>query len=150
MRIDIPLDLEPNELDMCCELVPEFFNPDTVGPRLKEINFDEEFKKDLAIGKGFEITEKPFKKKMKDREGNIVKKGLKNMHGLHSPAFGSDWQDDNAFATRYSCECGSRIGKVFEGTRCPKCGGILIANFGAGISVEFCAEGCGYEDYDYG
>lgn len=34
-------------------------------------------------------------------------------------------------------------------TRCPKCGGILIANFGAGISVEFCAEGCGYEDYDY-
>ena len=122
MRIDIPLDLEPSELDMCCELVPEFFNPDTVGPRLKEINFDEEFKKDLAIGKGFEVTEKPFKKKMKDREGNIVKKGLKNMHGLHSPAFGSDWQDDNAFATRYSCECGSRIGKVFEGTRCPKCG----------------------------
>ena len=35
-------------------------------------------------------------------------------------------------------------------TRCPKCGGILITNFGAGISVEFCAEeGCGYEDYDY-
>ena len=25
-------------------------------------------------------------------------------------------------------------------TRCPNCGGILIANFGAGISVEFCAE----------
>lgn len=34
--------------------------------------------------------------------------------------------------------------------RCPKCGGILIANFGAGISVEFCAEdNCDYEDYDY-
>lgn len=35
-------------------------------------------------------------------------------------------------------------------TRCPKCGGILIANFGAGIQVEFCAESsCDYEDYDY-
>ena len=35
-------------------------------------------------------------------------------------------------------------------TRCPKCGGILIANFGEGISVEFCAEdNCDYEDYDY-
>lgn len=24
--------------------------------------------------------------------------------------------------------------------RCPQCGGLLIAKFGAGISVEFCAE----------
>ena len=32
----------------------------------------------------------------------------------------------------------------------PQCGGLLIANFGAGISVEFCAEdNCDYEDYDY-
>lgn len=34
--------------------------------------------------------------------------------------------------------------------RCPQWGGLLIANFGAGISVEFCAEdNCDYEDYDY-
>ena len=34
--------------------------------------------------------------------------------------------------------------------RCLKCGGLLIAKFGAGISVEFCAESnCDYEDYDY-
>ena len=39
--------------------------------------------------------------------------------------------------------------------RCPKCGGLLIAYFGAGIfgagiSVEFCAESnCDYEDYDF-
>lgn len=34
--------------------------------------------------------------------------------------------------------------------RCPKCGGLLIANFGTGNSVEFCAESnCDYEDYDY-
>lgn len=34
--------------------------------------------------------------------------------------------------------------------RYPKCGGLLIAKFGAGISVEFCAESnCNYEDYDY-
>ncbi len=35
-------------------------------------------------------------------------------------------------------------------TCCPRCGGLLIAKFGAGISVEFCAEdNCDYEDYDY-
>lgn len=35
-------------------------------------------------------------------------------------------------------------------TRCPQCGGILIAKFGPGISVEFCAEyDCDYEEYDY-
>ena len=35
-------------------------------------------------------------------------------------------------------------------TRCPKCGGILIANLGTGISVEFCAEdNCDYEEYNY-
>ena len=37
-----------------------------------------------------------------------------------------------------------------EDNRCPKCGGLLIVNFGMGISVEFCAEDdCDYEDYDY-
>jgi ribosomal protein S27AE len=37
-----------------------------------------------------------------------------------------------------------------ENNRCPKCGGLLIAKFGAGISVEFCVEdNCDYEDYDY-
>lgn len=35
-------------------------------------------------------------------------------------------------------------------TRCPNCGGILIANLDAGILVEFCAEdNCDYETYDY-
>ena len=49
--------------------------------------------------------------------------------------------------TKKCKHCQEEIAKSAK--RCPKCGGILIANFGAGISVEFCAEGCGYEDYDY-
>lgn len=32
--------------------------------------------------------------------------------------------------------------------KCPECGGILITNFGAGISCTFCVD-CDYNDYDY-
>ena len=32
--------------------------------------------------------------------------------------------------------------------KCPECGGILVTNFGAGISCTFCVD-CDYDDYDY-
>ena len=32
--------------------------------------------------------------------------------------------------------------------KCPECGGILVTNFGAGISCTFCVD-CDYNDYDY-
>lgn len=32
--------------------------------------------------------------------------------------------------------------------KCPECGGILVTNFGAGISCTFCVD-CNYNDYDY-
>ena len=34
------------------------------------------------------------------------------------------------------------------GEKCPECGGILVTNFGAGISCTFCVD-CDYNDYDY-
>ena len=76
----------------------------------------------MITGHGFVVKSKPFKKKLKDKDGNILSRGLKEMYGIHSPLFGSDWQDDNAFAERYSCECGSQIGRIFEGQVCPHCG----------------------------
>ena len=45
--------------------------------------------------------------------------------------------------------------KVIEDRKCPKCGGILITNYGPGISCTFCIgnghidSGCSYNDYDY-
>ena len=92
-------------------LLPEYYNPDTLGCRTEEINWDEEFKIDLLTGKGFIVTERPFGKDKK-----------KNMYGIHSPKFGTSFEDDNAFAERYRCQCGNLIGKIYEGETCKDCG----------------------------
>lgn len=43
-----------------------------------------------------------------------------------------------------------KLGKSEEFTEdvCPECGGILVTNFGAGISCTFCVD-CDYNNYDY-
>ena len=38
--------------------------------------------------------------------------------------------------------------EVIEDTKCPECGGILITNYGPGISCTFCVD-CNYNEYDY-
>ena len=122
MAIEIEYDLEPNELDLCEKLLPEFYNPRTVGPRFKDLNWEEEFKKDMVLKHGFVVRTTPFKKKIKDKNGAILSRGIKEKYGIHSPLFGTDYQDENAFAERYSCECGNLMGRIFEGRTCPKCG----------------------------
>ena len=122
MAVDIDYTLTAKELDMLQELLPEFYNCMSIGPRFRELDWENEFRKDMLIGKGFIVKAKPFKKKIKDKDGNIINKGIKEMDGTHSPRFGSDWQDDNAFAERYSCQCHNLIGKLFLGRRCKKCG----------------------------
>lgn len=37
---------------------------------------------------------------------------------------------------------------IEEGEKCPKCGGILVTNYGDGISCTFCVD-CGHNEYDY-
>lgn len=120
--LKIPLDLEPHEVDLCVDVLPEIYNANTVGPRLKEVDLEEAYFESIATGKGFKVTQKPFKKKIKDKDGSVKNKGIKNIHGIHSPLFGTDWQDEHAYANRYSCEYGCKIGKVFEGQRCEICG----------------------------
>lgn len=122
MNINLFHDLEPNELDLLAELVPEFANTSTIGPRFRCMNWDEEFKADIVTKKGFVVTSKPFKSKLKDKKGTIMSHGIKEKYGIHSPLFGTEWSDENAFANRYSCECHELIGKIYEGEICPKCG----------------------------
>lgn len=99
-----------SDIDLLQELLPEYYNPKTVSLRLKELNWDEEFERDMLTGKGFIADERPFDKQKK-----------KNMNGIHSPRFGTSFEDDNAFAERYRCQCGKTIGKVWEGQVCPEC-----------------------------
>lgn len=81
--------------------------------RLVKLNWDDECEKDFIIGKGIDITEKAF-----DKE-------TKNMHGIHSPLFATDWEDEDAFAERYSCKCKELKGRVYEGETCKLCGTIV-------------------------
>jgi ribosomal protein S27AE len=37
---------------------------------------------------------------------------------------------------------------IEENTKCPNCGGILVTNYGDGISCTFCVD-CDYNEYDY-
>ncbi len=121
MPIDIDYNLKPHELDMMEMLLPEFYNAATVGPRFRDRNWDKDFEMDMILKKGFVVKTKPFKKKIKDKDGSILSRGIKEMYGIHSPLFGSDWQDDNAFAERYSCECGRTTGRVYDGYTCEYC-----------------------------
>ncbi len=41
-----------------------------------------------------------------------------------------------------------RKSELIEEARCPECGGILVTNYGPGISCTFCVE-CDYNEYDY-
>lgn len=37
---------------------------------------------------------------------------------------------------------------IYSDCNCPECGGILVTNFGYGMSCTFCVD-CDYTDYDY-
>ena len=78
--------------------------------QLERINWDVECRIDLMTKKGFVVRDFAF---VGDRE--------KTKYGIHSPLFGSDWEDEDAFSDRYSCRCKETIGMVFEGEVCPKC-----------------------------
>lgn len=80
------------------------------GVRLVKLNWDEECKRDLILGRGFLITEPA-----------ITNKDQKSYNGIQSTRFGTDWSDERAFEDRYSCKCGALQGKIFEGETCAQC-----------------------------
>lgn len=83
------------------------------GVRLVPIDWDKECKLDLITGRGFRITEP------------AIKGTTKLYNGIQSERFGTDFDSEDGFAERYRCPRGCTIGKVFEGSACPVCGGIV-------------------------
>lgn len=78
--------------------------------KLVKLNWNEECRADMITKRGFEVTQPAFEKKEE-----------KSMYGIHSPLFATDWEDEDAFAERYSCKCKELKGRVYEGEVCPIC-----------------------------
>ena len=83
------------------------------GVRLQPINWDKECKLDMITGKGFRITEE------------AIKGTAKMSNGIQSEKFGTDFDSDEGFEERYKCPRGCTKGKVYEGSTCPVCGGVV-------------------------
>ena len=72
-------------------------------PRFRPIysDWDSRCKDELTTGAGFRITEK-------GKTDVDLEPGL---YSIHSPLYGTDWKDENAFEDRFSCKCGHLIGR---------------------------------------
>ena len=79
----------------------------------KKRNWDMDAMYDIIAQKGFLITE-PAEMKLDD--GN-----QKSIYGARSPLYGTDMTDENGYAERYRCKCGSYTGTRFKGEICPIC-----------------------------
>ena len=84
-------------------------------PRFRIIpsDWDRRCKEELITGVGFRITEK-------GKTDIDIEPG---MYSIHSPLYGTDWKDENAFEDRYSCKCGHLIGRRHMDAEeiCPVC-----------------------------
>lgn len=84
------------------------------GPKMVVRNWDTMCASQMILGKGFPIRKQ---KSFENRQG----KQFKYIDGIHSPLYGTTWEDDDAYKDRYSCQCGYRQGTIYEGEICPKC-----------------------------
>lgn len=78
--------------------------------KLVRIDLDAECRKDLATGRGFEITAE-----------QSLKKETKSENGMFSSKYGPGMQDDAPYQDRYKCQCGYLKGKIENKIICPKC-----------------------------
>lgn len=85
--------------------------------RIVTPDWDELAKVQIAEGKGFRITEM----------GKTDLNTSPGMYSIHSPLYGTDFQDENAFADRWQCKCGELQGKNYADgkTVCSNCGGMV-------------------------
>lgn len=79
--------------------------------RVLEEDWDTAARYRITMGKDFRITEK----------GKTDTNHNAGRYSIHSPLYGTDYNDDNAYEDRYSCTCGNLIGANFEGVVCPQC-----------------------------
>lgn len=89
---------------------PEYRKRETV---LERVSWDAMCVHDLIQNNGFMITDPP--------EVQINENKKKALHGTRSPLYGTSYEDEQAFAERYRCECGAFQSKMFEGEICPIC-----------------------------
>lgn len=87
--------------------------------RLTKRNWDQECNISIITGRGFYVTERQYTRRAKGGKGKREK--IKSWNGIHSPRFGTDWEDDNAFEERYQCQCGHLKGKKYENMTCTEC-----------------------------
>ena len=80
----------------------------------KRLNWNTMYYRDLIMHEGFTITE--------PAEITIDGQRKKSMYGPQSPLYGTNYEDEQAFAERYRCACGEFKGRLFEGETCPICG----------------------------
>jgi DNA-directed RNA polymerase beta' subunit len=121
--------LDQYAIDQTAALINELLKQDPKGikfnttarcVRVYTYDFDEEFKNDLANGKAIII----------DNPEAFRKKNEKNEHGLQSPFFGADYNNNEEYNARFSCACGKMIGSMYADgyTVCPECGTLITKN----------------------
>ncbi len=121
--------IDQEAIDQMAELINELLKQDPKGVkfntiarsmRVYTIDFDEEFKNDIANGKAVII----------DNPESFKKKNEKNEHGLQSPFFGADYNNNEEYNQRFSCACGKMIGSMYADgyTVCPECGSLITKN----------------------
>lgn len=81
--------------------------------QLKTVNWDSLCRMQLESGIGFRITE----------QGKTDLHIEAGKYSIHSPLYGTEYQDANAFEDRYSCKCGRLKGKHYADNKtvCPWC-----------------------------
>lgn len=76
--------------------------------KLLKLNWEREMESDLSNKLGFVIREKAFDKEEK------------NMYGMHSPLFGTEYEDDEG-TDDFRCDCGRLSSRLHEGEECIFC-----------------------------
>lgn len=121
--------MDQENIDQMANLINELLKQDPKGVKFNTIarsmrvytyDFDEEFKNDIANGKAVII----------DNPESFRKKNEKNEHGLQSPFFGADYNNNEEYNARFSCACGKMIGSMYADgyTVCPECGTLITKN----------------------
>lgn len=82
--------------------------------RLVNVNLDKRCDIELSTGIAFRVTE----------PGKTDKDTEPGKYSIHSPDFGTEWGDDDAFEYMWSCECKTYVGKFYydKDFVCPNCG----------------------------
>lgn len=81
--------------------------------RLVNVDLDSRCDSELLTGESFRVTE----------PGKTDKDTEPGKYSIHSPDFGTEWGDEDAFEYMWSCECGTYVGKYYADKDfvCPNC-----------------------------